>query len=129
MQLLRFLLLLALFLFLIHACGRKQASGIAKTEPCFQIYGSDTINATDGDGRKQGHWIVFADALPGSTCPNLTVNSFDSLSPGSMTTMTRRPKLEEGFYRNNKREGDWTYYAKDGSVEKTIAFNNDIAQK
>lgn len=63
----------------------------------------DTINIIDATGKKQGHWIVWGKSKP-ETC--------------------YRPdqKVEEGFYKDNKKIGIWTEYYCKGNIKDQITF-------
>jgi antitoxin component YwqK of YwqJK toxin-antitoxin module len=71
----------------------------------FELMGSDTINKTDLEGRKQGRWITFGRHKPG-TC----------FKPDQ--------KVEEGKYVDNKKTGKWTDYHCNGNVKNKFTFVN-----
>ena len=56
---------------------------------------NDTINYTDDQNKKQGYWIFTnkQKKLPGYQ-PN--------------------QKVEEGYYINNKKDGKWVFYYRNG---------------
>jgi antitoxin component YwqK of YwqJK toxin-antitoxin module len=60
---------------------------------------SGAINKKDGQGRKQGHWIYFGKDRPQEGYP-----------PDG--------KIEEGPYKDDRKEGQWTKYHNDGITPK-----------
>jgi len=58
-----------------------------------------TINQTDKLGRKQGHWIYYGKDRPESGIP----------ADG---------KVEEGYYVDDRKEGEWIKYLDDGKTPK-----------
>lgn len=77
--------------------------------------GKDTINCLDCDGRKQGHWIVTK---------YIVHKSPDTLRPHEKEEPI--PTIvEEGFYKDDKKEGVWKYYNKeDGSLKDSVVYKN-----
>ena len=76
----------------------------------------DTINKTLENGIKVGHWISFDWIIPKGKEPN------------AAAVRVVRAKLEEGFYKNNKKEGFWKFYDKDnGTFKDSVEYKNDIA--
>lgn len=72
---------------------------------------SDTsLNYTDAKGMKQGKWIVKNNVmrLPG-------------FAPDA--------KVEEGFYKDGRKEGEWIEYNADGSIRSKVIFKDDTATK
>lgn len=74
----------------------------------FIVQKGDTINYTDVNNLKQGHWKIYniTKKLPGYTDDQL---------------------VEEGKYINNKKEGIWTQYYNNGSVKNEITYKNNVA--
>jgi antitoxin component YwqK of YwqJK toxin-antitoxin module len=64
-------------------------------------YHPDSINQTDSQKLKQGKWILF-DA-------------------------TGKTPLEQGFYKNNKKDSIWTGHYPNGNIKHQITFKNGIA--
>lgn len=60
---------------------------------------NDTINQVDDQGRKQGHWIYYGKDRPQSGYP-------------------LEGKIEEGPYKDDRKEGLWIKYHKDGITPK-----------
>ena len=60
---------------------------------------NDTINQVDENGRKQGHWIYYGKDRPDYGYP------LDG-------------KVEEGYYKDDRKEGIWTKYHNDGKTPK-----------
>lgn len=109
----------------IQACGGK-----AKTETvenmgrgCVDIYelnvldNSDTINRTYGDGTKEGHWITFEWTDPNEKMVN---ENKENLAKAG------RAKIEEGYYKDNKKEGFWKFFNKDGTLKDSVEYKNDL---
>ena len=38
-----------------------------------------------------------------------------------------RAKIEEGYYRCNKRTGFWKFYNNDGTLKDSVEYKNDVA--
>ena len=67
--------------------------------PAIGITQNDTLNQTDSEGHKQGYWVYYGKDRP----------EYDYPSEG---------RIEEGPYVNNRKEGLWTKYHKDGKTPK-----------
>lgn len=67
---------------------------------------ANTLNYTDANGKRQGHWII--------------TNKMRQL-PGYADTA----KVEEGDYQDNMKEGEWIEYNADGSVKSTTTYKDD----
>jgi antitoxin component YwqK of YwqJK toxin-antitoxin module len=61
----------------------------------------EPINQRSADGKKQGKWIYYGKDRPKSGYP-------------------LKGKIEEGNYKNDRREGRWTMYFNDGKTPKLI---------
>lgn len=79
--------------------------------------GKDTVNLTH-DGKKEGHWVVKKDIIPkASILPTDTKET--------LRNKIIRVTLEEGFYKDNKKEGTWKYYnEEDGSFRDSVVYKN-----
>lgn len=66
----------------------------------FEVYKGDTINYTDFEGKKQGKWIYF------------DTNNYGKI-------------IKEGIYVNNKKEGIWKSYYKNGNLKASITYKNN----
>ena len=67
---------------------------------------SEDINKKDAKGRKQGHWIIYGKDKPVKGYP-------------------KNGKIEEGNYLDNRKQGLWTKYHKDGKTPRIIGdFKN-----
>ncbi len=64
-------------------------------------FGQDTLNVTDQDDKKQGHWIFYGKDRPESGIP-------------------LEGKVEEGNYIDDRKEGTWIKYHNDGKTPKII---------
>lgn len=60
---------------------------------------NDTINQIDVNGRKQGHWIYYGKDRPELGYPS-------------------EGKVEEGSYKDDRKQGIWTKYHNDGRTPK-----------
>lgn len=69
------------------------------------LYGqqTDTINIKDSNGLKQGYWIVFGESKPNSC-----------YKPAQ--------KVEEGYYKDNKKNGLWTEYFCNEKIKSKVEF-------
>lgn len=67
----------------------------------------DTINIIDATDKKQGYWIVWGQSKP-KTC----------YKPDQ--------KVEEGFYKDNKKTGVWSEYFCNGIKKNKITFTNGV---
>jgi antitoxin component YwqK of YwqJK toxin-antitoxin module len=59
------------------------------------------INKKDPEGKKQGPWIIFGKDLPAKGYP-------------------AEGKIEEGPYKDDRKNGKWTMYHKDGMTPRVI---------
>ncbi len=66
---------------------------------------NDTINQVDKDGLKQGYWIEYGVDRPEYGYPDSAI-------------------YKEGRYLDDRKEGLWTKYDRDGTVLITIVFKN-----
>lgn len=74
--------------------------------PIHLLAQKDTLNVTDSNGLKQGHWVFF-----GGDFPNSGVGATEL--------------LEEGDYSNNQKVGIWHRYASGGQVKSIMLFHID----
>ncbi len=113
------------FLF-IQSCGQKNSfdkkdivyEGGQAGMQSWEMTGRDTINVTDVNGLKQGRWIVFGFVIPGGKKPNETKEE--------MSNRAQRAIFEEGVYKDNKKQGIWKYYYKDGTIKNTTEYKDDV---
>lgn len=84
------------FFFLIAFC-------MANT---FVYAQSDTLNATDAQGWKQGKWIENSDGEDSEGC-------------------TAGTKLEEGYYKDNRKVGVWRRFWCNGKLKNELVYNAD----
>ena len=73
----------------------------------FSFSQNDTINYTDDQNKKQGYWIFTnkQKKLPGYQ-PN--------------------QKVEEGYYVNNKKDGKWVFYYRNGKKKHILFYQDGI---
>jgi len=57
------------------------------------------INRTDASGQKQGYWVIYGKDRPTAGFP-------------------AEGKIEEGYYLNDRKDGEWTKYWNDGKTPK-----------
>jgi hypothetical protein len=106
--------------FFIQACSDKPKTETAEKmgRGCFDIYelnvldNHDTINRQYGDGTKEGHWIIYAWIDPKE-------KAVGENNPG-------RSKITEGYYKDNKKEGFWKSFNKDGTLNDSVEYKNDF---
>ena len=65
------------------------------------LYGSEKI--------RHGHWITYV------------------LIVSKTTNKMVRAKMEEGYYKWNKRVGFWRIYNQDGTIRDSIEYKNGVA--
>ena len=65
----------------------------------------DTINVTDANGKKQGHWIVTGKDKPG-------------------TCYKSDQKVQDGKYKDGQKTGVWTEYFCSGNIKNFMTFND-----
>lgn len=90
----------SIIIFIISIVFQFCNSNIKKNDPIKSnnlSWTQDTVNKTDVNGHKQGRWII-----------------------------TERIIIEEGSYKDNKREGFWKHYNSDGSIKDSIEYKNDV---
>lgn len=118
----------------IQACNEKANTvkenlGPADNYSCPIVYNGDTINRYYKD-LKQGHFVLFdKDMERASTkTENATQVVYTEVNKQNSLTSLGRP-LEEGDYKDDKKQGAWTYYNTDGSIKTTIEYKNGVAVK
>lgn len=107
---------IAVSVLFLSSCGNKTNTNIKDILPQYELTAEkDTINYVDVNGLKQGHWIVYE---KGPADVNTTVTySADSLTNLHTVSYSGVIKIEEGFYKNDKKTGLWKNFSKDGSVK------------
>lgn len=70
-----------------------------------ELYGKDTINKTDIEGKKQGKWVLFGKHKPG-------------------TCYSADQKTEEGKYADNRKAGTWVEFYCNGNMRNKLTFTN-----
>ena len=71
----------------------------------YELMGTDTLNLTDAGGKKQGKWVKFG--------------RYNNVVCGSTSQ-----KVEEGLYKDNKKEGIWTDYFCSGNLRNKTTYTN-----
>ena len=120
-----FFLLTTFVLFFLSACTDTTETVTIKQDPnaldtlnlgglgSYDINPADTkerINQVYGKQHiKEGHWITF-----GFTASKTGDNKAD------------RIKIEEGYYRKNKKVGYWKTFNDDGTLKDSVAYQNGV---
>lgn len=66
---------------------------------------NDTINRIDGEGKKQGKWILYGKTKPG-------------------TCYKPEQEVEKGAYQDNRKTGIWIEFFCNGNMKNKLTFNN-----
>lgn len=95
----RRLLLTTVFLCLLGLVSETNAQS-------FEMYEGDTINFTDVEGKKQGYWVIFGRmrSVPG---------------------FSAEQKIEEGEYKNSRKQGLWKKYFPNQKLKSEITYKNN----
>ena len=70
-------------------------------EKINQVYGKNHV--------KEGHWIAFGFAVTKKA-----------------NNKANRIKIEEGYYRRNKKVGFWKFYRADNTIKDSVEYKNDV---
>jgi hypothetical protein len=106
MRILHTILFFSISLLILQSCGEKsQPKEEAKAKVnsnayTFELLMFDTINKTDGEGLKQGKWIIRK--LPGNIV------------------------IESGVYKDNLKQGCWVRHGMKGEFIDSIYYKNDL---
>jgi antitoxin component YwqK of YwqJK toxin-antitoxin module len=74
----------------------------------------DTINKIDFKGYKQGKWVIKG-------------KHYDyGLKKESYKGYTPEQTIETGMYLNNRKEGEWTEYYKNGKMRNKLTYVNGV---
>ena len=97
---------------LTQSCGDKKQISDQPNGRCIYSWElvsgcKDTVNLTDCNKKKQGHWIIRKWAV---------VNKKNGAEP---------VWSEEGYYVDNKREGYWKKYSETGEITDSVNYKND----
>jgi hypothetical protein len=85
----------------------------------------DTINRRNENG-KQGPWF---EKLCTYDMPGIPLNGTDSSNSKSMPIVHDPVVMEEGNYVDDRKQGTWRYYHKDGSLHHTLEFTDGCPEK
>jgi hypothetical protein len=91
-----------------HAAPISQKGCLAS----YETVNGETINKTYGGDIKDGHWIHFEFVIP--------------TAKENKDKKVVRAKMEEGYYKENKKEGFWKFYNKDGTLKESVEYKNDV---
>lgn len=84
----------------------------------------DTINITTPKG-KQGRWFIKTDCASG--LPKIPKDSLRTQDSSLKAEIVFQPAvLSVGKYVDDKKQGTWTYYHEDGSVNKMEVYQEGI---
>lgn len=72
----------------------------------YDIQDGDTINYKDVNGKKQGYWII-----------NGTMKKQPGYGPEAI--------IEEGEYKDNRKQGLWKKYYPNGKIQNEITYRNN----
>jgi len=82
----------------------------------------DTINVTTPKG-KQGRWFIKTDCAAG--LPKIPKDSIKGIDSSLKAEIVFQPAvLIVGRYVDDKKNGTWTYYNEDGSVNKMEIYQD-----
>jgi antitoxin component YwqK of YwqJK toxin-antitoxin module len=114
---------------IIQACNNNSNTSTEKQgskwpEVSFELYKDDTINLNI-DGIKQGHWIIFENSIQNNTAytKSAPTHSEEDQQPKSLTGLGS--PLEEGYYKDGKKQGFWKYYNVDGNLKDSVEYKDD----
>lgn len=102
-------LVFILAVFILASCGNeaeKQIPSDTATGKVNSIPDSAMLNFTDAAGLRQGHWIITG-----------SMKHDPQYAPDA--------KVEEGMYRDGKKEGLWKTYDANGNLKSEDQFVND----
>ena len=74
--------------------------------PMLLLAQNDSLNKTDEQGWKQGKWIENSDGEDAEGC-------------------TAGTKIEEGYYKDNRKTGTWRRYYCNGKIKNELVYNAD----
>lgn len=118
----------------IQACSNKPTEGTENLGPadnygCPIVYNGDTINRSY-KGVKQGHFVLFDTDVQRNTSHTKSPPEAVYTEVNKQNSLTSPGKpVEEGDYKDGKKEGTWTYYNSDGTIKNTIEYKDDIEVK
>lgn len=115
----------------IQSCSDKpkistEDLGPADNYGCPIVYNGDTINRSY-KGVKQGHFVLFDTDVQRNTAHTKSPPEAVYTEVNKQNSMTSPGKpLEEGDYKDDKKQGIWTYYNPDGSIKTTVKFKDNV---
>ena len=121
-------------IFLLFGCGSKPTektkilSHRDSTMNCeWQVIKGDTVNRKDCMRRRQGPWIVYKYAIASQT----VFSKYEGDTSVYKTLRTDRDMiiLEEGNYKDGKKEGEWTTFTPGRKVKEILQYKNDSLVK
>lgn len=132
MKVIKLFILSAVVCCFIQACNnnmdtKTESKLTADMYSCPVIYKGDSINKTY-NGIKQGHFVLFDTDVERNTAFMKSPPDNPENEKQKSTTSPGIP-IEEGDYKDNKKQGVWIYYNTDGSVKKQIEYKDDVPVK
>lgn len=124
-------LIVFVIIMIFQACAEQRQKisenfGMADKFSCSIVYHGDTINRTY-NGIKQGHFVLFENDIqrntPYTKSPPEAV--YTEVNKQKSLTSPGKP-LEEGDYKDDKKQGKWVYYNSDGTIKAEIEFKDGI---
>lgn len=132
MKTFKLLIIGVIVLFFVQACNNKPKTVAENVEPpspysCAIFYKGDSINKTI-NGIKQGHFILFDKDIQ---CITSLTSSGSIKSDNEIKESITSPgkPIEEGDFRDDKKEGEWSYYNSDGTLNSTKDYKDGVEIK
>lgn len=111
---------------LLAACINTSQANTKNILPVFELTDTkDTINYVDIKGLKQGHWIVYEINSGNSNlnaCVTAAADTVKTDKPANWTNTCGKYKIEEGFYKDDKKIAWWKRFEKDGSLKDSLKY-------
>ncbi|WP_317897076.1 hypothetical protein [Aurantibacillus circumpalustris] len=114
-------------LVLLSSCENKTKTELKEILPQYEVLDNqDTVNYLDINGLRQGHWIIYEIGLSNINasiaCP---IDSIVNAKP--LTCSSGKCKIEEGFYKNDKKIGHWKHFNNNnGTVKDSTEYKIEV---
>lgn len=118
------IILIPILLFILISCNSKKeehgplntgiGSAPVSEKGClesFETVNGERINKTMGNNIKDGHWIHYEFVIP--------------TAKKNKDSKVVRAKMQEGYYKENKKEGFWKFFNTDGTLKDSVEYKND----
>lgn len=119
------IILIAILAFVLVSCNTKNEEHVPLSSSidgatisqkgCLASYetvNGERINKIYGGDIKDGHWIHYEFVIP--------------TAKENTNKKVVRAKIEEGYYKENKKEGFWKFYNKGGTLKDSVEYKNDV---